>query len=597
MKRCPQCHRLESDDTLSFCRIDGTTLVRDSGNVTHEAGTVRFDSSYDASEIHTSILPQSLTGSTPSRTTAPTTTIERGSSPTVKEGSASSTTEPSLTVGLLQSAPSARSSKVWLAAVAALVVIIGICTAGYFWSKSRRTVVAPTINSIAVMPFINASGNSDAEYLADGITETLINSLSQLPNLSVKARSSVFRYKGKEVDPKTVGSELTVQTILNGRVVQRADDLTLYLSLVDTRTGDQLWGEQYDRKQADVVSLQSEIARDVLSKLKTKLSGDDEQKVAKNYTHNADAYQLYLQGRFFWTKRTIQGIQKSIDYFQKAIEKDPNFALGYAGLSDGYTLLSYYGGMPAAEAFPKARESALKALSIDDSLAESHNALGFISTLADYDYATSEREYRRALELNPNYALSHQNLGVMLFRIGRSSEGMTEIQRALQLEPASIIINRLYGEVLIDSKRYDEALVQLQKTLELEPSFPTTHLSLSALYQLTDKQAASVESYASYLQLSGRTDAAKLARDSFARGGWQSYLSSMSGPSRPAGISSFMAANFYAQLGKTDEAFAELKKSLDNREFQLLYLRVDPRLDSLRNDPRYQELVKQMRFP
>jgi serine/threonine-protein kinase len=253
-----------------------------------------------------------------------------------------------------------------------LVAAVG----GYlaFFGGSRSGPIA----SLAVMPFVNASGHADAEYLSDGMTETLINALSQLPGLSIKARSSVFRYKGKEVDPQTVGSELNVQAIVNGRVVQRGDDLTLYLSLVDTRTGDQLWGEQYNRKQADLLSLQNAVARDVATKLRNRLSAPDEQKVARNYTQNTEAYQLYLQGRFFANKRTPQNIQKAIEYYQQAIAKDPNYALGYAGLSDGYGLLAYYGGAPAPAALGQARGAALRALSLDNNLAEAHNALAFV---------------------------------------------------------------------------------------------------------------------------------------------------------------------------------------------------------------------------
>ena len=476
------------------------------------------------------------------------------------------------------------------------LVLLGLISlTGYFAFavKSSRN----QINSVAVMPFVNGSSNADIEYLSDGMTETLINTLSQLPDLSVKARSSVFRYKGKEVDPQTVGNELNVQAILNGRVVQRGDDLTVYLSLVDTRTGNQLWGEQYNRRQADLLSLQGEVGRDVASKLRTKLSGAENRKVTENYTENAEAYQLYLQGRYFWNKRTAQSIQKSIEYFQQAIEKDPNYALGYAGLSDGYALLGYYGGAPAQEAFPKAREAAMKALSLDDNLAESHNALGFVLVLNDYDYVGAEREYRRVIELNPNYALAHQNLGVMLNRIGRSTEGIAELRRALELEPVSIIINRLYGDILVCSKRYDEALAQLNKTLELDPSFSTTHLSLSSIYQLTAKYAESAESFAKYQELLGRQQTAKLARESFASGGWQGYLKALTGTPKPEGVTPYIAAVLFVQLGEKDKAFAELNKALENREWQLLYVKIDPRIEPLRDDPRYQELIHRMRFP
>jgi TolB-like protein len=576
MKRCPQCNRVESDNTLSFCRVDGATLINDSGPVNEEdAGTIRFDSSSIAHEIHTSILPRAATDINNPRNT----------------GSVESRPPAAVTpIGTV------RRSRKWPRVLVAITGIVAIVACALILYASRRRSLPP-IESIAVMPFVNASGNADAEYLSDGITETLINSLSQLPNLSVKARSSVFRYKGTEFDPRTVGGELTVQALLNGRVVQRGDDLTIYLSLVDTRTGNQIWGDQYNRKQVDLISLQSEIGRDVVSKLRTKLSGTDEQKVAKNSTQNAEAYQLYLQGRFFLNKRTTENINKAIGHFQHAIEKDPTYALGYAGLSDGYALLAYYGGAPASEAFPKAREAAVKAVALDDNLAESHNALGFVSGLSDYDYVAAEREYKRAIELNPNYALSHQNLGMMLYRIGRTSEGTAELQQALAVEPFSPIVNRLYGDLLTYGGRNDEALVQLRKTLELEPSFPTTHLSLSSLYQVTGRYAESVESYANYLQLSGRTRDAMFVRESFARGGWQQYLRDMTGPRRPEVLSHYLAASYLLQLGEKDNAFAELDKSLNNREWPLLYIRIDPRFQSLRDDPRYADLLRRMRFP
>jgi TolB-like protein len=578
MKRCPQCNRVESDDALVFCRADGIALISGSGSFSSDAATAKFGADPVSSEIDTSLLPHTSTAPEINRSTGPTTVLP--SSDTQRQ-----TRE--------LSKPTRRKALVAMAAI----IVVSLLAGSIYWSRWSRSKNNAPIESIAVMPFINGSSNPDVEYLSDGMAETLINSLSQLPNLSVKARSSVFRYKGKEVDPQTVGKELNVQAILNGRVLERGDDLTLYLSLVETRTGNQLWGEQYNRKQADLVSLQNEIGRDVLSKLKTRLSGAEEQKVAKNYTQNAEAYQFYLQGRFFWNKRTPQTIQKSIEYFQKAIEKDPNYALGYAGLSDGYALLAYYGGAPAQEALPKAREAALKALSMDDNLAESHNALGFVLVLYDYDYVGAERQYRRVIELNSNYALAHQNLGVMLNRIGRHEEGMAEIRRALEIEPLSIVINRLYGDALLCGKRYDEALGQLKKTLELDPAFPTTHLSLSGLYQLTGKYAESVESFAKYQDLSGRPQTARLARESFAARGWQGYLKEMTGTQRPIGVSPFIAATFLVQLGDKDKAFAELDKALDNREYLLLYIKIDPRLDPLRDDPRLNELIRRMRFP
>src|SRR6266404_1297669 len=499
MKRCPQCNRVESDEALVFCRADGTALISDSVSFSSDAGTAKFGAGPGSSEINTSLLPHTSTAPEINRSTGPTTFL------------------PSSDIQRKTrelSKPTRRRALVALAAI----IVVSLLAGGIYWSRWSRSKNNAPIESIAVMPFINGSSNPDVEYLSDGMAETLINSLSQLPNLSVKARSSVFRYKGKEVDPQTVGKELNVQAILNGRVLQRGDDLTLYLSLVDTRTGNQIWGEQYNRKQADLISLQNEIGRDVLAKLRTKLSGADEQKVAKNFTQNAEAYQLYLQGRFFANKRTPQSIQKAIEYYQQAIEKDPNYALGYAGLSDGYGLLAYYVGAPAPQALSKAREAALRALLLDDNLAEAHNALGFVLAMADFDYEGAEREYKRALELNPNFTQAHQNLGVMLSRIGRQPEGMAELHRALELEPLSTIVNRLYGEVLVFSRRYDDGLAQLQKTVEMDPGFPTTYSALTNVYRLMGRYAESVEAFAKFQELYDRPQTAALGRASFAAG-------------------------------------------------------------------------------
>src|SRR5258706_11276229 len=257
------------------------------------------------------------------------------------------------------------------------------------------------------MAFIKESGNPDLEYLAYGMTETLINSLSQLPNLNVKTRSSIFRYKGKAKNPQTLGKELNVQAILNGRVVQRGDQLTLSLELIDAQTENVIWSDKYDRRRTDLVSLQSEIARDVSTKLKTKLSGADEQKLAKTSTTNPEAYRLYLQGRFYWNKREEKDFRKAVTYYNQAIALDPNYALAYAGQADTYALLATFGFIPPTEGVPKAREFARQAVSLDGGLAEPHTTLGYLSLTYDYDFAASEREFRRCIAFNPNYATAH----------------------------------------------------------------------------------------------------------------------------------------------------------------------------------------------
>src|SRR5256885_15759783 len=336
-----------------------------------------------------------------------------------------------------------------LASGIALLVLLATVTATGFYLRGRNSTA--TIRSIAVMPFVNESNKPDVEYLSDGMTETLITSLSQLPNLNVKARSSVFRYKGKETNPKTLGQELNVQAILNGRVAQRGDDLTLNLELVDVQTENVIWSEQYNRKQTDLVTLQSDSARDVSSKLKIKLSGADEQKLTKNYTQNADAYKLYLQGRFYANKRTPKDSRKAIDCFQQAVGIDSNYAVAYVGLAISYTYLTIYGDEPASETFPKARQFALKASELDSTLAEPHIALGLLKFLQDHDFAGWERENLLALAANPNSTDAHRLNGLGFLYLGRFDEALAEAQRALAIEPLSAAGHITYSYCLFYS--------------------------------------------------------------------------------------------------------------------------------------------------
>src|SRR5438132_2270276 len=387
MKRCPACKRVETDDTLAFCRADGTALISDSGPVSVDAGTVKFASAPVSSEIETSFLPQHATDAGISRPTAQTMLLP--------------TPLASKNTGEL-SKPKRRKAMMATAAVIAVALITG----GYlYWPRGKNTA---QIESIAVMPFVNESGNAEVEYLSDGMTETLISSLSQLPNLNVKPRSSVFRYKGKEINPQIIGKELNVPAILNGRVVQRGQDLSLFVELIDLALDKVVWSQQYNRKQSELVSLPSEVARDVSSKLKSKLSGADEQKLAKTYTTNPEAYRLYLQGRFYWNKREEKDLRKAMDYFNQAIALDSNYALAYAGLADSYAILSSYGFMPVSEADPKTLEFARRALSLDDTLAEPHAAIARQLAQHDYDFAGAEDEFNRAIQLNRNYATAHQ---------------------------------------------------------------------------------------------------------------------------------------------------------------------------------------------
>src|SRR5437870_341646 len=343
------------------------------------------------------------------------------------------------------------------------VLLLAAIAFGYWFYDHRASSLAQ-IEAIAVLPFVNASGNAEVEYLSDGMTELLINSLSQLPHLSVKARSSVFRYKGKDIEPQQVGQELKVQAVLNGHVVQRGDQLTLGLELVDVRTGNQLWGKQYNRKVTDLVSLQSEIARDVSEKLRLRLTSTEQQRVTKRGTQNAEAYQAYLKGRYYWSKYPAPGYEKSREYFQQAIDLDPTYALAYGGLADYYGFASAVGLLPPNENWPKAEAAANKALAIDDTRAETYNPLAAVKVYYYRDWPAAERDFRRGIELNPNYAEIHLHYAVCLVRFGRGEEALAEIQRAVELEPLGLGANADWGRILFYMRQYDRAIAQLRKT-------------------------------------------------------------------------------------------------------------------------------------
>ena len=480
------------------------------------------------------------------------------------------------------------------AAVVLLVLGAAIAATG-FYLRGRNA--AATIKSIAVMPFVNESGKAEVEYLSDGMTETLITSLSQMPNLNVKARSSVFRYKGKETSPKTVGQELNVQAVLNGRVAQRGDDLTLNLELVDVQTENVIWSEQYNRKQTDLVSLQSDIARDVSSKLKIRLSGADEQKLTKNYTQNADAYKLYLQGRFYANKRTPKDSRKAIDCFQQAVSIDPNYAIAYAAMGISYAYLTIYGDEPASETFPKAREFSLKASELDSTLAEPHILLGLLKFLSDHDFAGWERESQLALAANPNSTDAHRLNGLRLTCLGKFEEALAEDQRALEIEPLSTAANINYALSLFYSGRIDESEAQLKKGVELAPDFWFSHFYLYSVYRFKSNYAQAVEELAKSKELRDETEAAKLIRESFAKGGWQGLLHAVTVEHAPMKMTPYTMAGFYAETGDKDRAFAALNEAVDKADQFFGFVRIDPFMKPLRDDPRFPELVRRIGFP
>jgi TolB-like protein/Tfp pilus assembly protein PilF len=360
-----------------------------------------------------------------------------------------------------------------IALLASLVVV-------YEW-RQPVTVSQTQITSLAVLPFINVNGNPDNDYLTDGLTESIINRLSHLPNFKVMSRNSVFRYKGREIDAREVGQQLGVQSVLTGRVSQHADTLSINLELVDVRDGSRLWGAPYDRKLSELISLQREIPVEVADSLRIRLSGEERQHLTKRYTDNAEAYRLYLKGRYYWDKRTPESMHVAVDAYNQAIALDPNYAVAYDGLADCY-LFNAVGDLTYREAMLKAKENVLKAIDLDNTLAEAHTTLAFIKENFDYDARGAESEFKRAIELDPKYPIAHQFYGGFLVQTGQAEEGLAETRRALELDPYSLALNWYLGHNLYMTRHYDQALAQLQKTLQMQPDYLLARVALGRVY-------------------------------------------------------------------------------------------------------------------
>ncbi len=484
-----------------------------------------------------------------------------------------------------------------LAAVAALLVLIAGAIGLGLYLHARNTGVA--IESIAVLPFDNQNHDPEAEYLSDGLTDSIINSLTQLPNLKVIARSSVFRYKGKQTDPIAVANELGVRAVLTGRIMQRGDRLTIGVELIDARDNKQLWGEQYERPLSDLLSVQHEIAKEITSNLRLKLSGAEQERATKQYTEKPEAYQLYLKGRLYWNKRTGEAIKKSIEYFDQAIEKDPGYALAYVGLADCYVVPA--NPQPPSEKMPKARAAAMRALELDETLAEAHTALARVLAVYDWDWAGAEKEFKRAIELNPRYAGAHQWYGGYLEMMGRPAESLKERKQALELDPLSLTINFELALAFYYARDYDQAIQQFQKTLELDANFPLVHAHLPAAFEQKGMYAEAIAGFQKGITLRGGTEW------SFSMSGLghvygvsgkkaeaRAVLDELKQRSRQEYVPADSIALVYEGLGEKDQAFTWLEKAYEEHAFKMAWLKVDPQWDSLRSDPRFADLVRRM---
>ena len=482
-----------------------------------------------------------------------------------------------------------------IAAAIATVATAAFFIVQYFASANNTK----PIESIAVMPFVNASGNAEFEYLSDGMTETLIGTLSQLPKLSVKARSSVFRYKGKDTNPQTIGRELSVQAVLNGRLVQRGDDIALSLELVEVQKENVIWSEQYNRKKADLVTLQTEIARDVSGKLKTKLSGADSAKVAKIYTANPEAYQLYLKGRFFWNKRTAESLLQAEALFKQAIEKDPGYALAYSGLAETYALFSAYRVMSGLESYPKAKAAALRALELDDSLAEAHAALAIYLGDFERNRTEAEKQYRRAIELNPKYATAHHWYGMSLGIVKRFDEALVELKIAESLDPLSPIIGTNLGDTLYYARRFDEAIAQYQRVLRLNENFGYAHGQLGKVLHVKKMFPEAIAAFRKAIQLQSPKEA-QLAI-SLLKIGQRDQAVNLLDELKRASVTRYVPRYNIAivalALGDKEDALAWLEKDMADQSPTSSEFAVDPYLDELHNEPRFKAMLKQLNLP
>ncbi len=541
MKRCPACQYRYTDDALNFCRDDGTPLIiekTDEG----EPPTQLFGRAAQSAEAATQVFRSS------------------------GQSSGRIATSSSLTAPL----------------------------------QRRRSSSRKTIDSLAVLPLINASNDAEMEYFSDGITESIINNLSQLPKLRVVPRSTVFRYKGREVDPQAIGYELNVRAVFTGRVLQHGDSLVIKTELIDVEQESQLWGEQYRRKMTDIFELEEEISREISGKLRLRLSGEEKKRLVKRYTENTEAYQLYLKGRYYTNKRTEGWIKKGIEYFQQASDADPNYALAYAGLADAYAFLaSSTGGMPPRDTYPKAKAAALKALEIDDALAEAHTSLGFFYLMYDWNFSEAEREFKRAIKLNPGYANAHDGYGFLLKATARNEEAISASRQAKKLDPLSLFTNVSLGWAYYFARDYERAIEQGRKALELEPRFDFAYwiVGLALAQRGMMKESINALNQAVLLTGGGLTFEAHLGY-AYALSGKreeaQQVLADLEEIAKEKYVSAYYFAIIHLGLGEQELTFKWLERAFEERAGFLAFIKVEPMFDPLRSDARFSTLLERM---
>jgi serine/threonine-protein kinase len=475
---------------------------------------------------------------------------------------------------------------------AAGAIVLAVVLGYYFYSAAG----GEAIDSIAVLPFVNVNNDPNAEYLSDGISDSIINSLEQLPGIKkVISLNSALRYKGQQVDPQTVGREFNVQAVLMGRLIQQGDELGISVELVDVKDHRRLWGTQYNRKLSDILIVQREIAQQVSSGLRLRLSGNEKRQIGEQYTENPNAEIAYLKGRYFLNKRTYRDTEKSIEHLEEAIRLDPNYALAYATLADADLSLAMLGSRRTMEeVLPRAKEAVEKALAIDDTLAEAHAGLGSIR-FYEWDWTGAESEFKRAIELNANYKPIHPNYEQYLLNMKRFDEAVAESNRVLELDPVSALYNRNLGMTLYFARRYDEAIEQCQKTLELDPNMGVAYNWLWRAYEQKGLYDQAVEAYLKTGQI--RPEAAEPLRGAYATSGWKGFWRKaldLNLERARRGFNFHALAENYARLGEVDQALLWLEKAVEKRQASITMHNRNPFWDDFRSDPRFAALVRRM---
>lgn len=590
MKRCPECRRDYYDDSLLYCLDDGNALLEGPASGKSEppaSAGGQFDEPQTAI-LHSTAAPGEAQTRAQIHTTEQTGVLRTG---------AEVESEESLGGHAEKRSFSPRRAKPLAALIAAILILVGgFFGYRYFSSSSGQ------INSIAVLPFENRSANADTDYLSDGLAESLIFRLSQLPGLKVSPTSTVLRFKGSQSDVAAIAKELEVDAIMSGRLAQRGDDLTISVELIDVRTKKLIWAEQYDRKMADLLATQREIATAITQKLELKLSGN-EKGITKKYTDSNEAYQLYMRGRYSFAKRTKEEMLRSIEYFRQAVRLDPKFALAYARMSEVYGSMPAYPYMSPKEAFPEAKAAAEKALEIDPTLSEAHTFLAYAQVIFDWDWAGGERSFKRALELDPNNFSAHFRYGqIYLLPVGRFDEALSEMDQGLKAEPLDVNMGISLAWAELIRGQNDRALAQVRRFHDLEPNHPLTQWVLAQVLIEMGRYDEAISICEKWLQQDPNSQLAiRDAGFAYAKVGRRDKAEEMIAKYREIGKTQWVPtgriAAIYGALGEKDKAFAELEKALEARDWDMHRLNIEVYMRPLRDDPRFEPLVKRLNLP